>query len=60
MLHGIMSGQEYCFYLRDSVAERMNIFYMFPYKSIVIVGALTLKIIFSACHQINRYLLHML
>ena len=36
MLHGIMSEQEYCIYLRDSVSERMNIFYMFPYISIVI------------------------
>ena len=36
MLHGIMSKQEYCLYLRDSVSERMSIFYMFPYKSIVI------------------------
>ena len=52
-----MSEQEY--YLRDSVSERMNIFYKFPYKSIVI-GALSLEIIFSACYQINRYLLHML
>ena len=36
MLHGITSEQEYCHYLRDSVPERTNIFYMFPYKSIVI------------------------
>ena len=36
MLHGITSEQEYCLYLRDSVSERMNIFYMFPYKYIVI------------------------
>ena len=35
MLHGIMSEQDNCLYLRD-VSERMNIFYMFPYKSIVI------------------------
>ena len=32
---------------------------MFPYKSIVI-GALTLEIIFSAYYQTKRYLLHML
>ena len=38
MLHGIMSAQEYCLYLRDSVLERMNKFYMFPYYSIVIVA----------------------
>ena len=42
MLHGIMCEQEYCFYLRDSVSERMNMFYMFPYKSIVI-GAYSLN-----------------
>ena len=36
MLHGIKSEQEYCLYLRDIVSERMNIFYIFPYKSIVI------------------------
>ena len=29
-----MSEQEYCLYLRDSISERMNMFYMFPYKSI--------------------------
>ena len=59
MLHGIMSEQEFCLYLRYIVSERMNIFYMFPYKSIVI-SAFTLEIIFSACYQTNRYLLHML
>ena len=59
MLHGKTSEQEYCLYLRDNVSERMYIFYMFPYKSIVI-GALTLEIIFSAWYQTNRYLLHML
>ena len=37
----------------------MNIFYVFPYKSIVI-GALTLEIIFSTYYQTNKYLLHML
>ena len=36
MLHDITSEQEYCLYLNDSVSERMNIFYMFPYKSIII------------------------
>ena len=36
MLHGIKSEQEHCLYLRDSVSERMDIFYMFPYKSFVI------------------------
>ena len=36
MLHGITSEQEYCLYLRDSVSKIMIIFYMFPYKSIVI------------------------
>ena len=36
MLHGIMSEQEYRLYLRDNVSERINIFYMFPYKSIFI------------------------
>ena len=58
MLRGIMSEQENSLYLRDSVSERMNIhvFYMFTYKSIAI-GAKTLEIIFSACCQINRYLL---
>ena len=40
MLHGITSEQEYCLYLRESVSERMNIFYMFLYRYIVI-GALT-------------------
>ena len=59
MLHGITSEQEYCHYLRDSVSERTNIFNMFPYKSIVI-GVLTLEMIFSACYQTNKYLLHML
>ena len=59
MLHGITSEQEYCLYLRDSVSERMNIFYMFPYKSIVI-GTKTLEIILSTCYQTNRYVLHML
>ena len=33
MLHDITSEQEYCLFLRDSVSERMNIFYMFLYKS---------------------------
>ena len=37
----------------------MNIFYLFSYQSIVI-GALTLEIMFSACYQTYRYLLHML
>ena len=36
MLHSITSEQEHCLYLIDSVSERINIFYMFPYKSIVI------------------------
>ena len=36
MSYGITSEQEYCLYLRDSVSERMNILYMFPYKSLVI------------------------
>ena len=36
MLHGILSKQEYCLYVRDSVTERMHIFYMLLYKSIVI------------------------
>ena len=36
MLHGIMSEQDRCLYVKDSVSERMNIFYMFPLKSIVI------------------------
>ena len=36
MLHCITSEQEHCLYLRDSVSERMYIFYMFLYKSIVI------------------------
>ena len=58
MLHGIMSEQEYCLYLKDSVSERMNIFYIFLYKYIVI-GAQTVEIIFNACYQINRYLLQM-
>ena len=55
MLHDIMSEQEYCLYLRDSVSERMNIFYMLLFKSFVI-GALTLEIIFSACYKfiVNR------
>ena len=36
MLHGIMSEQDHCLYVRDSVSERMSIFYMFPYISIII------------------------
>ena len=36
MLHGITGEQEYCLYLRESVSKRMNLFYIFPYKSIVI------------------------
>ena len=36
MLHGIMSEQEYCLYLRDNISERMKLFYMFPYNFIVI------------------------
>ena len=36
MLHGIISEQEYYLYLRDSVSERIIIFYTFPYKSVVI------------------------
>ena len=36
MLQGIMSEQEYCHYFRDSVSERINIFYMFPYNYFVI------------------------
>ena len=59
MLHGIIGELDRCLYVIDSASERMNIFYMFPYKSIVI-GAKTLEIVFSACHQTNRYLLHML
>ena len=35
-VHGIPSEQEYCLYIRDGVSERMNIFYMFPNKSIAI------------------------
>ena len=35
-------------YLRDTVSERMNIFYMFHYLTIVI-GAYTLEIILGAC-----------
>ena len=31
-----MSEQEYCLNLKDSVPEKMNLFYMFPYKSIFI------------------------
>ena len=34
MLHDITSEQEHCLYLRDSVSDRMNIFNMFPYKSV--------------------------
>ena len=37
-------------YLRDTVSERINIFYMFHYLTIVI-GAYTLEIILSACYQ---------
>ena len=48
MLHGITSE----IVLRDSVSERMNIFYMIPYKSIVI-GALTLEI-YIQCMLSNR------
>ena len=33
MLHDITSEQEYCLFLRDIVSERMNLFYMFLYKS---------------------------
>ena len=35
MLYEIMSEKEYCLYLRHSlsVSERINIFYMFLYKS---------------------------
>ena len=36
MLHGITSEQDYFLYLRDSVSERMKLFYMFLYTSIVI------------------------
>ena len=36
MLHGITSEQECSLYLRGGVSERMDIFYMFSYKSIVI------------------------
>ena len=36
MLHGIMSEQDCFLYSRESVSERMNKFYMFTYKSIVI------------------------
>ena len=31
MLHGIMSEQHGCLYVRDIVSEKINIFYMFPY-----------------------------
>ena len=37
MLHGIMSEQEYCLYMRDSVSERINIFYMFPINLLSLV-----------------------
>ena len=36
MLHGKKSEQDRYLYVRDNVSGRMNIFYMFPYKSIVI------------------------
>ena len=36
MLHGITSEQDVFLYLRDSVLERMKLFYMFPYTSIFI------------------------
>ena len=36
MLHGKMSEQDRCLYVRDNVSGRMNIFYMFSYKFIVI------------------------
>ena len=36
ILQGKISEQEYCLYLRDSVSEKMIIFYMCPYKSIAI------------------------
>ena len=36
MLHGILSEQEYCPYVRDSVSERMNKLYMFLFKYIAI------------------------
>ena len=35
MLHGIISEQDHCLFVRDSVSLRMNIFYIFPYKCIV-------------------------
>ena len=38
MLHVITSEQVFFFYLRDSVSERFNIFYMFTYKAIVIAA----------------------
>ena len=60
MLHGIMCEQEYCLYLRDSVSERMNIFYMCPYKSIVI-GAENSIIEFSSLdilHLIYPFKMH--
>ena len=38
MEHGITSEQEFFFYLSDSISERMNIFYMFTYKAIVIAA----------------------
>ena len=36
MLHGKMSEQDRCLYVRDNVSGKMNIFYTFPYISIVI------------------------
>ena len=37
MLHGIMSEQEYCLYLRDSGSERMHIFTCFPINLLLLV-----------------------
>ena len=50
--------QRYCLDVRDDISERMNIFYMFPYKSLVF-GDSILEIIFIADYQAHGFLLQM-
>ena len=58
MLHDTINEQGHCFDVRDDFSEKMNIFYVFPSKSLV-SGALILEIILIAYYQAHAPLLQM-
>ena len=59
MLHGIINEQGHCLDIRGDISEKINIFHMISYKSLVF-GAYILEIIFNADYQVHRHSLHML